>query len=65
MASVCLIVVLTGMARGLRHPRGHTTGLGSKVLWLPAYLSISILFFGTCYLLWQPLPLAVLAEKYI
>jgi protein-S-isoprenylcysteine O-methyltransferase Ste14 len=56
-ASVCLIASLTGVARGLRHPRGQATGLGSEVLRLPAYLLISALFFGTCYVLWQPLPL--------
>ncbi|MBN1812961.1 MAG: hypothetical protein JXA14_14090 [Anaerolineae bacterium] len=56
MAFASLIVLLTGVARVLRRPRGQTTGLGSKVLRLPAYLLIGVLFFGTCYLLWRPLP---------
>jgi protein-S-isoprenylcysteine O-methyltransferase Ste14 len=60
-AFVCLIAVLAGMARGLRRPRGRTTGLARQILTLPAYLLISVGFFGTCYLLWRPLPLALSA----
>ena len=58
-ALVCLIAVLAGITRGLRRPRGRTTGLARKVLRLPAYLLISALFFGTCLLLWRPLSLAL------
>jgi protein-S-isoprenylcysteine O-methyltransferase Ste14 len=57
-ALVCLFAALAGMGRGLRRPRGRTTGLARKVLRLPAYLLISVLFFGPCFLLWRPLPLA-------
>jgi protein-S-isoprenylcysteine O-methyltransferase Ste14 len=61
VALVCLIAVLTGITRGLRRPRGRTTGLARQILTLPAYLLISVGFFGTCYLLWRPLPLALSA----
>ena len=57
-ALVCLFAALAGIACGLRRPRGRTTGLARKVLRLPAYLLISVLFFGPCILLWRPLPLA-------
>ena len=60
-ALACLMAVLAGIARGLRRPRGRTTGLARKVLRLPAYLLISVLFFGTCLLLWRPLPLVLSA----
>jgi len=62
---VCLIAALAGMARGLRRPRGRATGLARKMLRLPAYLLISILFFGPCFLLWRPLPLALPASARI
>jgi protein-S-isoprenylcysteine O-methyltransferase Ste14 len=61
-ALVCLIAALAGMTRGLRRPRGRTTGLASKVLRPSAYLLISVGFFGTCYLLWRPLPLVLTAQ---
>lgn len=61
-ALVCLIAALAGIARGLRRPRGRTTGLARRVLRLPAYLLIGVLFFGLCFLLWRPLPLALSAS---
>jgi protein-S-isoprenylcysteine O-methyltransferase Ste14 len=61
-AFVSLIAVLAGMMRGLRRPQGRTTGLARQILTLPAYLLISVGFFGTCYLLWRPLPLALSAQ---
>ncbi len=64
-ALVCLIAALAGMARGLRRPRGRTTGLARKVLRLPAYLLISVVFFGPCFLLWRPLPLVFSASARI
>lgn len=48
---------LVGIARGLRRLRGRATGLAHRVLRLPAYLLISIGFFGACTLLWRPLSL--------
>ena len=60
-AFVCLMVALAGIVRGLRRPRGRTTGLASKVLRLPAYLLIGAVFFGPCFLLWRPLPLTLAA----
>jgi protein-S-isoprenylcysteine O-methyltransferase Ste14 len=60
-ALVCLIAALAGIRHGLRRPRGRTTGLARQILTLPAYLLISVGFFGTCYLLWRPLPLALSA----
>lgn len=62
VAFVSLIAVLAGMMRGLRRPQGRTTGLARQILTLPAYLLISVGFFGTCYLLWRPLPLALSAQ---
>ena len=64
-ALVCMIAALAGMARGLRRPQGRTTGLARKVLRLPGYLLISVLFFGLCFLLWRPLPLALTAPARI
>jgi len=64
-AFVCLIAALAGMARGMRRVPGRTTGLARKVLRLPAYLLISVLFFGPCFLLWRPLPLALSAPARI
>ena len=61
-ALVCLMFALAGMARGLHRPRGRTTGLARKVLRLPAYLLLSVLFFGMCFLLWRPLPLALVVS---
>jgi len=58
-ALVCLLAALAGMARGLRRPRGRTTGLARQVMRLPTYLLISVLFFGPCVLLWRPLPLTL------
>ena len=55
--AVCLTTIFVGIARGLRRPRGRATGLGSKVLRLPAYLLIGVLFFGAGYLLWRPFPI--------
>lgn len=60
-AFVFLIAALVGMARGLRRSRGRTTGLARKALRPPAYLLIGAGFFGACYLLWRPLPLALSA----
>jgi len=64
-ALVCLIAALAGIARGLRRPQGRTTGLARRVLRLPAYLLISALFFGPCFLLWRPLPLVLTATARI
>ncbi len=64
-AFVSLIAALAGMARGMRRPRGRTTGLARQVLRLPAYLLISVIFFGPCFLLWRPLPLALSASARI
>jgi protein-S-isoprenylcysteine O-methyltransferase Ste14 len=64
-AFVSLIAAPAGMARGLRRPRGRTTGLTRKVLRLPAYLLIAALFIGPCFLLWRPLPLALTASARI
>ncbi len=60
-AFACLMIALAGIARGLRRPRGRTTGLARKVLQLPAYLLIGVVFFGPCFLLWRPLPLTLVA----
>lgn len=58
-AWVCLIIALVGIARRLRRPHGRATGLARQTLRLPAYLLISVGFFGACYLLRRPLPLVL------
>lgn len=52
-------VVLFGLWRGTRRPKGRSTGLAKWMLRWPVYLIIGILFFGTCFLLWRPLPLSL------
>ncbi len=57
--AVSLGFVLVGIARALRRPRGRATGQARRVLRLPVYLLIGVPFFGLCFLLWRPLPLAL------
>ncbi len=52
---VTLVAVFVGLGRGLRRPRGRTTGGASKILRLSTYLLISIPYFGACFLMWRPL----------
>ena len=58
-AVVTLGVVLFGLWRGTRRPKGRSTGLAQWTLRWPVYLIISLLFFGTCFLLWRPIPLSL------
>jgi len=55
-------VVLWGMARGLRRTPGLTTGSPQRVLSGPFYVVFSVLYFGVCYALWRPVPLALSEE---
>jgi protein-S-isoprenylcysteine O-methyltransferase Ste14 len=57
--SVCLIAALAGMVRGLCQPRGRMTGLAGKVMQPLGYLLIGMAYFGTWFVLWRPLPLAL------
>lgn len=52
--------VLWGLWRGTRRPAGHKTGHEPRLLRTPAfYLLASVGYFGLCYRLWRPLPLAL------
>lgn len=51
--------VLWGLERGLHRPRGRATGLAHKVLRGPAYLAIGAGYFGLCFKLRRPIPLAL------
>jgi len=57
-AFLILAVLLWGIWRGLRRPVGRTSGAGTALLRKRIfYVVASALFFGFCYILWQPLPL--------
>lgn len=56
---VTLGVVLLGLWRSLKRPKGRAIGLAQEVLRGPVYLLISVLFFGMCFILWKPLPLTI------
>lgn len=54
-----LAVVLWGVWRGMRRPFGRKIGNEPSVLRTPASYLLTILgYFGMCYRLWRPLPLA-------
>jgi len=57
--AVSLGAALAGMAHGLRRPRGRATGRAREALGWPFYLLIGVPYFGLCFLLWRPLPLAL------
>ncbi len=52
---VTLITVFVGLGRGLRRPRGRTTGRAARILRLSTYILISIPYFGACFFMWRPL----------
>ncbi|HEY46392.1 MAG TPA: isoprenylcysteine carboxylmethyltransferase family protein [Anaerolineae bacterium] len=54
-----LAIILFGLWRGARRPKGRSTGMAQWMLRWPFYLIIGLLFFGTCFLLWRPIPLSV------
>ena len=58
-ALVTLDVVLLGVWRSLKRPKGRAIGLAQAMLRGPVYLLISVLFFGTCFILWRSLPLTI------
>lgn len=60
-ALVTLCSVLQGLWQGLHRPKGRATGLARWVLRAPAYLLMSVGFFGACYVLWRPFPLTLSA----
>ena len=59
MAFLTLGVALLGLWRSLKRPKGRAIGLAQMMLRGPVYLLISVLFFGTCFILWRPLPLTI------
>lgn len=59
VAIVTLGVILSGLWQGMRRPKGRTTGLARAMLRWPAYLIIGLFFFGACFFLWRPIPLAL------
>ncbi len=56
---VTLLAILFGLGRGLRRPRGRTTGAAPKILRLSTYVLIAIPYFGACILMWRPLRLTL------
>jgi len=58
-AALVLAVLLWGIWRGLQQPRGRATGRAPQMLRIPAYIVISLAYFGTCFLLWRPLPVTL------
>jgi protein-S-isoprenylcysteine O-methyltransferase Ste14 len=50
-----------GVWRGLRRPPGRTTGVAAQVLRLPLQAIFGLLWFGLCFVLWQPIPLTLTA----
>ena len=57
MVLVTLGVILRGLWSSLKRPKGRAIGLAQMMLRGPVYLLIGVLFFGTCFILWRPLPL--------
>ena len=51
--------VLLGLWRSLKRPKGRAIGLAQMMLRGPVHLLIGVLFFGTCFILWRPLPLTI------
>ena len=56
---VCLAAIFVGIARTPRRPKGRATGQARRFMRLPVYFLIGIPFFGLCFFLWRPLPLAL------
>lgn len=56
-AFITLAIVLVGLWRGIKRPKGRMVGQAQLMLRGPVYVLISTLYFGTCYILWRPLPL--------
>jgi protein-S-isoprenylcysteine O-methyltransferase Ste14 len=57
-AFLVLAVLLSGIRRGLSRPTGRSTGAGASLLRSRIfYIVLSALFFGSCYILWRPIPL--------
>ncbi|HRQ38078.1 MAG TPA: isoprenylcysteine carboxylmethyltransferase family protein [Chloroflexota bacterium] len=55
-----LTVVLWGVWRGMRRPSGRKTGREPHLFRTPAFYLFTVLgYFGLCYRLWRPLPLAL------
>jgi protein-S-isoprenylcysteine O-methyltransferase Ste14 len=52
-----LVIILWGLGHSLTRPRGRAVGRANQMLRLPAYILISIGYFGLWYLLWKPIPI--------
>jgi protein-S-isoprenylcysteine O-methyltransferase Ste14 len=69
IGAVAMLVPLTsifvGLGRGLRRPKGRSTGRAKQILRLPVYLLIGVPYFGFCFYLWRPLPLTLSARARI
>jgi protein-S-isoprenylcysteine O-methyltransferase Ste14 len=54
---VALAAVFWGLARGLPRQQRIASGWRSRLLRAPPfYAAASVVYFGLCYLIWQPLP---------
>ncbi|HEY43034.1 MAG TPA: isoprenylcysteine carboxylmethyltransferase family protein [Anaerolineae bacterium] len=58
-AIVTLSIILFGLWQGMRRPKGRTMGLARVMLRWPAYLIVSLFFFGACFFLWRPITLSL------
>jgi len=63
--AVVLAAIFVGLARASRRPRGRATGQARAFLRWPVYVLLGLAYFGLCFLLWQPLPLALPASARI
>jgi len=55
-AAVTLGAVLVGLVQAQFRQRGRSTGQAARMLRVPVYLVLAVLYFGSIYLLWRPLP---------
>ena len=63
--AVVLAAIFAGLAQASRRPQGRATGQARAFLRWPVYLLFGLAYFGLCFLLWQPLPLALPASARI
>lgn len=57
-----LLLLLLGLVRSHRRPPGRTTGAAEQMLHPGMQALIGVGFFGTCVVLWRPLPFEPLAS---
>ena len=63
--AVVLAAIFAGLAQASCRPRGRATGQARAFLRWPVYVLLGVAYFGLCFLLWRPLPLALPASARI